>query len=60
MENIIIVAILAVIVGCACAYLIKAKKRGEKCIGCPYAKQCSGKCGGRCDNVKNDNKTDQE
>ena len=27
-------------------YLYKAKKRGEHCIGCPYAKQCGPhKCG---------------
>ena len=44
MENAIIIVILAAIVTAIVVYLIKAKKRGEKCIGCPYAKQCSGKC----------------
>lgn len=45
MENFIVVAVLAVIIGCAVIYIYKAKKRGESCIGCPYAKQCGGKCG---------------
>ena len=39
--SVIIIAIIALIV----LYLIKAKRRGDKCIGCPYAKQCGGNCG---------------
>lgn len=42
--NIIVLVILAGIIGGVVAYIIKAKKRGEKCIGCPYAKQCGGNC----------------
>jgi radical SAM protein with 4Fe4S-binding SPASM domain len=45
MENAIVIVVLAAIVAAIVLYLVKAKKRGEKCIGCPYAKQCSGKCG---------------
>lgn len=45
MTDIIIIAVLLVIVGAAVAYIVKEKKRG-KCIGCPYAKQCGGKCSG--------------
>ena len=45
MENFIVIAILCIIIGCAIAYIIKEKKKGVKCIGCPYAKECSGKCG---------------
>lgn len=41
----IAIAVIALVVGAAVFYLIRAKKRGEKCIGCPYAKQCGGKCG---------------
>ena len=37
MENLIIVLILLA---------IATRKGGEKCMGCPYAKQCGGKCGG--------------
>lgn len=44
MENIIIIAILLIIVSAIFLYLYKAKKSGQTCIGCPYAKQCSGKC----------------
>ena len=43
MADIIIVAILLVVVGAATAYIIKQKKRGVKCIGCPNAGQCAKK-----------------
>ena len=43
MENVIIVAILLAIAGSIVVYLLRAKKRGKKCIGCPYAKQCAKK-----------------
>ena len=46
MENLIIIAIVAVILGFAIGYVVKAKKNGKKCIGCPYAGSCSGGCGG--------------
>lgn len=42
MDNIIVAAVVLVIVGLAAGYIIKAKKRGEACIGCPYSKTCSG------------------
>ncbi|MBE6754124.1 MAG: FeoB-associated Cys-rich membrane protein [Ruminococcaceae bacterium] len=45
MENFIIAAIVVVIVVAVICYLVRAKKRGATCIGCPHAKQCSGKCG---------------
>ena len=35
MKDLIIVAILLVIVGLAIWYIVKAKKSGKKCIGCP-------------------------
>lgn len=43
MENIIIVLILLIIAGSILGYLIRAKKRGQKCVGCPYAKECQKK-----------------
>ncbi len=43
MENYIIIGILLLIVAGAVAYIIKAKKSGKKCIGCPEG-SCSGKC----------------
>lgn len=46
MENVIIVVLLAAIVGGIAWYLIRAKKSGAKCIGCPHAKNCTGcSCG---------------
>ena len=44
MENIIIAAIIILIVGAAGLYVYKAKKSGQKCIGCPDSKTCSGHC----------------
>ena len=42
--EIIALAVLLVIIGGAVAYIIKAKKSGKKCIGCPDSSSCSGKC----------------
>lgn len=46
MENIVIILILALVIAGIVFYLIRGKRKGEKCVGCPYAKQCGGKCGG--------------
>ena len=46
MEDVIVVAIIVVIIALAAAYVIKAKKSGKKCIGCPDC--CSDKNGGCC------------
>lgn len=42
MENVIALAVLAVLVGGAVAYLIRAKRSGVKCVGCPAGGSCSG------------------
>jgi len=44
MKDVAVIVILAVIAAGILWYLIRRKKRGDKCIGCPYAKQCSGHC----------------
>ena len=44
MENLIVIAIVAAIVGGALWYIRREKKKGKKCVGCPYASQCSGHC----------------
>ncbi len=49
MENLIIAAILLCIIGGIVFYLYRAKKRGETCIGCPYARKCGSKCSGCAD-----------
>lgn len=46
MENFIVIVILAVILGSAIIYIVKAKKKGVKCIGCSAACSCSGHCSG--------------
>ena len=43
MENVILVAVILVILGLAAWYVIKSKKSGRKCIGCPEG-SCSGQC----------------
>ncbi|MBQ7778988.1 MAG: FeoB-associated Cys-rich membrane protein [Clostridia bacterium] len=50
-DVIVILIILAIVTGIVW-YLVRAKKRGETCVGCPYAKQCGGKCGGSCSSVR--------
>ncbi len=41
MENYIIIAVLVPIIGAAAGYIIKRKRQGAKCIGCPYCDNCS-------------------
>lgn len=45
------IAAIALIVGAAIFYIVRAKKRGAKCVGCPHAKQCGGNCNGGCANA---------
>ena len=47
MENVIVICILVAIAAGIIWYLIRAKKSGAKCVGCPYAKQCKGSCSGK-------------
>ena len=42
----VILAVIAAILSLAIFYIIRAKKRGAKCIGCPNGASCSGKCAG--------------
>ena len=42
--DIIVLVIIALVIGGASFYILRAKKKGQKCIGCPYAKGCSGNC----------------
>lgn len=47
MTDFIIAGILLIIIVAAIAYLVKSKKSGAKCIGCPAACNCSGKRDGQ-------------
>lgn len=50
MANFITIVVILAIVGGATLYIIKEKRRGVKCIGCPAGATCpnSGKCTGNC------------
>ncbi len=51
MENYILAFIVAGIIATVIVYLTKAKRKGAKCIGCPYAKSCCSKnCTDKTDN----------
>ena len=52
--TIITVAIIAAILAAAIIYIVRSKKKGRKCIGCPEGgcKTCSCHCQG----IKTDNK----
>ena len=40
MTDLIILGILIIIIGAASIYIVKAKRKGVKCIGCPAAGNC--------------------
>ena len=43
----VILAVIAMILGLAAWYIVRAKKKGRKCIGCPDSASCAAKgCGG--------------
>lgn len=41
MTDAVVIIILLIIIGCAVTYMVKAKRRGVKCIGCPAGGSCS-------------------
>lgn len=43
MEEFIVISIIILIIGGALFYIIRAKKKGQKCIGCPHSKTCNKK-----------------
>jgi len=48
MENAIIITVLIVIVSAVSIYIYKEKKKGRKCIGCPYSGTCGTGNGSSC------------
>ena len=46
MTDMIIIGILLIVIGGAVFYIVRAKKNGAKCIGCPAGASCpnKGKC----------------
>lgn len=55
----IALAAIVLIVGAAVFYIVRAKRRGEKCVGCPYAKECGGKCNGGCGHTATNEDSDK-
>lgn len=47
MTDIIVIAVVVLILALAIGYIIKAKKRGVKCVGCSAGgcSNCTGSCG---------------
>ena len=45
MDTLILILVLLVIIGGAVYAVYRSKKKGQKCIGCPYSGQCSSCCG---------------
>lgn len=43
-SDIIVIGVIALILGGAVTYIARAKKRGQKCIGCPYSDCCKKDC----------------
>lgn len=43
MTDLIVILVVAGIVALAGWYVHKAKKSGQKCVGCPHSKTCSSK-----------------
>ena len=56
----IAIAAIVLIVGAAVFYIVRAKKRGEKCVGCPYARECGGKCNGGCGHTEAEKDNDKQ
>jgi hypothetical protein len=57
-----IIAAIVLIVGGAVFYIIRAKRRGQKCIGCADAKTCGGSCANcnaRCGCAGGDQETEE-
>ena len=46
MVNVIAILVLLAILVAAGGYVYKAKKSGQKCVGCPHAKQCAARANG--------------
>ena len=45
MTDFLLILLLSVILGGAAFYIVRAKKRGQKCVGCPHSGSCGKNCG---------------
>ena len=54
MTDLIVIAVVLIILGLAAGYIVRAKRHGVKCIGCPSGKTC-GKSGCCCNQTPENN-----
>ena len=52
----VIIAALALALGGAVFYVVRHKKQGKGCIGCPYSGSCDGGCGSHSEPKENEDK----
>lgn len=48
MANVLLIVVLLAVVGLAAGYVIRAKRRGQKCIGCSCGRDCGRGEGSAC------------
>ena len=58
-DDILATLVVLLVLGGAIFYIVKCKKNGVKCIGCPDASKCSGKCAGCSGNCNGCNGRDE-
>ncbi len=46
--NLAVILIIVIVIGLAVTYIVKEKKKGVQCIGCPAAGNCPSARGGKC------------
>lgn len=51
MANVIVILVIIAIIACSIAKLIIEKRKGVKCIGCPYSHSKADNCS--CNNLNN-------
>lgn len=59
MKDVVIIAVLIIVLAMSIGYIVKAKKSGARCIGCPASKECGSKstassCGCGCSSCNTD------
>ena len=48
MTNAVAIIALLVLLAAAIAYIVREKKKGHTCVGCPYAAECAKAKNGGC------------
>ncbi len=48
LTDLMVLAVLLLAIGGAAVYIIREKKKGARCIGCPHAGECAARRKGGC------------